>query len=85
MSLPGPVRAVWVVGLAVLAAVVFVLSVLALCIGLTVLCYLLLGGDCKEGCYSDVYLGFGQLVVTLAASAVLTAAVVRYAARRTRR
>lgn len=76
-----------VVGLAVLAMVVFVVSVVALSTALVVVAGTVLSEDCGRGenCYTDVYLGPGVLVLTVALSVALTTLVVRFAARRTRR
>ena len=76
-----------VVGLAVLAIVVFVVSVVALSVALVVVAGTAFSEDCAQGenCYTDVYVGPGVLVLTVAVSVALTTPAVRFAARRTRR
>lgn len=80
-------RVIRVVGLAVFAVCFFAVSVVALNLALVAFVTAAFSEDCAEGvtCFTDVYVGPGLLLLTVASAVALTTFVVRLVARMTKR
>ena len=74
-----------ILGLALLALIVFVVSAVVMYIALLLLSAVVHSDSCGPNCYTDVYLGVGFYLVGLVVCVAVTVVVVRGAARRTSR
>ena len=73
-----------VLGLALLAVGVFVVSALVMYVALLLISAVVLSGSCGPNCYTDVYLDAGFYLAGLVVCVAVTVVVVRVVGRRTR-